>query len=158
MNQKMRKACLKAGLSEEEIKKMDQLFVADRVRLWYENKMMESMGITVATFSALEEIPGMMDKVMLLTDNKAIAPEVNVINKDRTETIHNALMTLNEEERELLRLIYDEMGGNVSAASERLGLPRETVRDRNNSILRRLKKFLKKMDYPTPILNDFLTI
>ena len=145
MDRKMRKAYRKAGVSEEEIIKVDQPFVADRMKLSYQNKLMEKLGITVATFSALEEIPGMMDKVMSVADNKAISPEANAISKDRTEILHKALMTLKEEERELLRLIYDEMGGNVSAAAEKLDMSRETVRDRNNTILRKLENYFKKI-------------
>ena len=145
MDRKMREAYRKAGVTEEEIKKVDQPFVADRMKLSYQNKLMEKLGITVATFSALEEIPGMMDKVMSVVDNKAISPEANAISKDRTEILHKALMTLKKEERELLRLIYDEMGGNVSAAAEKLDMSRETVRDRNNAILRKLENYFKKI-------------
>ena len=145
MDRKMRKAYRKAGVTEEEIKKVDQPFVADRMKLSYQNKLMEKLGITVATFSALEVIPGMMDKVMSVADNKAISPEANAISKDRTEIIHKALQILTEEERELLRLIYDEMGGNVSAAAEKLDMSRETVRDRNNTILRKLENYFKKI-------------
>ena len=144
MNRNMRKACMEAGLSEEEIEKLDKLFVADRVRLWYENRLMKTLGITVATFSALEEIPGMMDKVMLATDNRNLSPEEAAISSDRTKLLHDALQILSEEERELLRVIYDEMDGNVSAAATKLGLPRETARDRHRSILKRLKKFFEK--------------
>lgn len=147
MDRKFYKECRRKGLSEEEIRRIDNLFVADRVRLYHENKLMEALGITVANFSALEEIPGAMDKVMAVAAADSLSPEEQVISNDRTRIIREALQILTEDEKELLRVIYDEMDENVTAAAKKLGIVRETARDRHKSILKRLKKFFEKSGY-----------
>ena len=141
---KMADECIKKGMTKKQINKIENAYDAERKNLKRENARMEKHGITVALFSAFDEKPGMMDKMFLEIGKQSDDPVDGIIRKEIHDTLMDGLMSLEKEDRVFILELFLMWNGNVKGYAESLDVPRETVRDRRNRILRRLKKYFEK--------------
>ena len=141
---KMVAECKEKNMTKKQINKIENAYDSDRKKMKRENKQLEKQGITVTVFSAYDDKPGMMDKVLREAGKQGSNPLDGIIRKEMYETLSAGLKTLDEDDSKYLLELFFVWEGNVKAYAEKLDVPRETVRDRRNRILRRLKKYFEK--------------
>lgn len=138
----MRKAQIKkfmaAGVTKEQIKQAEKAVATDKKRLNRQNKAMERQGITVTLFSYLENTDDMLERVMNRIPSDT--PEDICIVNESSRLLNEALSELSEDDREFIEMLYFEEEGVVNRMAKRLGVPRETVRDHRDRLLRTLKR------------------
>ena len=136
--------CKKNGMTKKQINKIENAYDSDRKKMKRENEQMEKQKITVSVFSAYDDKPGMLDRILQDAGKQGSNPLDDIIRKEMYETLAAGLKSLDGDDSEFLLELFFVWKGNVKAYAENLDLPRETVRDRRNRILRRLKKYFEK--------------
>lgn len=147
MNKKLYRACLNAGLSKAEISRIENAYDAERKKMKRNNEAMERYGIVVTTFSALEEMDNMMERVQFAAAARIETPDEIAVGNERRDILADSIRSLSADDREFINMLFFEFDGNVSKMADRLGIPRETVRDRNKRILVNLKKKFTEKGY-----------
>lgn len=141
---KMVAECQKKGMTQKQINKIENAYDSERKKMKRENEQLEKQGITVTLFSAYDDKPGMMDKLLNEAGKQGRNPLEDIIHKEMHETLTAGLESLDEDDREFLLELFFAWEGNVKGYAESLDVPREAVRDRRNRILRKLKSFFEK--------------
>lgn len=130
-------ACKEAGLSEENIKEIRQIFDTDKKKLKRENEAMEKNGIRYFSISDVnEEAEEIGDYALIDT---SVNVEMDVIKKMEIEKLMCYLEELPVEDREFLYFYFEEPKANDTVIARKLGLPRTTVQSRRKKLLEKLR-------------------
>ena len=147
MKKHLYKACLNAGLTKNQVSKIEDAYDEERKRLKRENKAMEKLGVTVTMISTLESMGNMLERIQEKASLYEETPYETAVRNERYDILDESLRSLAGDDRAFMMALYFEEDGNVSRMARRMGIPRETVRDRNIRILRELNNFFEKRGY-----------
>ena len=147
MKKHLYKACLNAGLTKNQVSKIEDAYDEERKRLKRENKAMEKLGVTVTMISTLESMGNMLERIQEKASLYEETPYETAVRNERYDILDESLRNLAGDDRAFMMALYFEEDGNVSRMARRMGIPRETVRDRNIRILRELNNFFEKRGY-----------
>jgi DNA-binding NtrC family response regulator len=77
----------------------------------------------------VRELKNVLERAMLLVDGNTIGPRALRLHNDERTTPASAVddLTLAEVERRHITKVFDQEGGNVQRAADRLGIPRSTL-------------------------------
>lgn len=130
-------ACKEAGLSEEKIKEIRQIFDNDKKKLKRENEYLEKNDIRYFSISDVDEETEKMGDYSLM--DTSVNVEMDVIRKLEIEKLMCYLKELPADDREFLYLCFEEAKENDTAIAKKLGLPRTTVQYRKKKLLTMLR-------------------
>ena len=127
-------ACVEAGLPEEKIRAIDQVFDADKKRLKRRDAYLEKHGIVVSEISALSdgsdnELPTVEfeDKTADIETAASISSDIDVI-----KTI---ISEFSESDRTIIMTYCGEANMNVSLTARLLGINKRTCSDKVKKLI-----------------------
>lgn len=130
-------ACKEAGLSEEKIKEIRQIFDTDKKKLKRENEYLEKNDIRYFSISDVDQDAEDIGDYSLI--DTSVNVEMDVIKKLEMEKLMCYLNELPVDDREFLYLCFGEVKENDTAIAKKLGLPRTTVQSRKKKLLTLLR-------------------
>ena len=139
---KYEKACVEAGLPEEQIKKIRQVFDREAKRRKVRKEQQEKYNFRWNSMEAMQE----GDEGHLGVE---IAAEENVteivMHKMERELLYECLKAITKEERQMLLVYYSGVRGAEMELARRLGIPRTTLIKRRQRAFKKVRvAFLKK--------------
>lgn len=134
-------ACREAGLSKEQIAEIRKIFDHDKKRLMRENVYLEKNNILYFSADYVPE-ENEFGKYAVIDSNVDI--EMEVIRKWELKKLKKIIQKLSEEERDFLRLCYEEEKETDMRISQKLGIPRQTLQYRRKKLLMKIKNYFDK--------------
>ncbi len=140
MIKKYEDACKKAGLSEEQIKKIANVFEQDKSKLRYENSILKKKGYEL--FGLCEEKTNEIDLRFCVEDPGPSLDDL-MIHKMELEHLRIELGLLSEEDRELLLVCFDP---NISLReySRKTGIDRYKILRRKEKLIKNLRQAMSE--------------
>lgn len=138
-------ACKEAGLSEEQTKKIRNVYhSAKRIRE-RDKKLREKYGISFSHLEPSEDRTEITEDMKYLElEDCDVCLEDIVEKKIMLEKLGAALDELSDEDRRFLLLLYSPEYGTETSLAEQMGVSRRTVQRRKNSLLKLLRKIFEK--------------
>lgn len=128
-------ACKEAGLTEEKIAEIRKFFDGEKKKLKRSIQYREEEGIV---FNSLTVMAEEYDE-----DNSLDAGfdlEETVIHAMELQRLNMCLSELSVDDREFIYAVFSEERGTIARISRETGIPRSTLVDRKERILRTLKE------------------
>ena len=137
-------ACREAGMSEEKIKEIRKIFDDEKKRLKREREYMAIHNIGVFSPDAVQkdgEIIGYEIPDMILDI------EAEFVRKMELEELRKVIQMLSDEEREFLNICFEDVKNSNRRIAKQLGIPRTTVGDRKQKLLKKIRKLYRLRDF-----------
>lgn len=130
-------ACQEAGLSEEKIKEIRQIFDTDKKKLKRENEAMEKYGIT---YHNIFDVDPEYDFLSYQIKDESVNLEQDMIKNWEIEQLMRFMQEFSENDRKLLLLSFESAKVNDSSIAKELGIPRTTLQSRRKKLIEKLQK------------------
>ena len=125
-------ACIEAGLSQEKIAEIRRMFDKEKKRLKRENQSMEKNNIRYFAVDNVKD-GNEFDQYAIVDLNVDV--EMEAIKKSELIKLKKVVLELTEDEREFLRICYEDARESDTRISKTLGIPRQTVQYRKKKLL-----------------------
>lgn len=133
-------ACKEAGLSEEQIKEIRQMFDNDKKQLKREKEYMSVHNIGVFSPDAVQRDGEIIGYVV---PDQVLDIEAEIIKKAELVKLNQVLQFLSEDEREFLSVCYEDAKDSDTRIAEILDIPRQTVQYRKRKLLKKIRGLYK---------------
>ena len=137
---KYKRACEEAGLSEEEIRRIDQVFDTDKKQLKRKKKAQEEEceenGFMMLSLSALH---GQDEDADFEAADPDMDVEAMVLEKMNLELLQGFLMELEDEDREFILECFSDERGYEARVCERFGITRDQMKYRKKKLIEALR-------------------
>lgn len=130
-------ACKEAGLSEEKIKEIRQIFDTDKKKLKRENEAMEKYEIT---YYNVFDVDPEYDFLAYEIKDESVNLEQDMIKNWEIEQLMRFMQEFSESDRKLLLLSFESAKVNDSSLAKELGIPRTTLQSRRKKLIEKLQK------------------
>ncbi len=130
-------ACREAGLSEEKIREIRQLFDNDKKKLKRENESMQKNEITYFNIFAVDPE---YDFAVYEIEDPSTNVEMDVIKKWEIEQLVRFVKELPKDDQEFLHLYFEEVDASDTKIARKLDMPRTTVQSRRKKLMDKLRK------------------
>lgn len=130
-------ACKEAGLTEEKISEIRKFFDGEKKKLKRSIQYREEEGIVFNSLTVMaEEYDGDEDNSL----DAGFDLEETVIHAMELQRLNMCLSELSVDDREFIYAVFSEERGTIARISRETGIPRSTLVDRKERILRTLKE------------------
>lgn len=139
MNYRYEKMCIDAGCNEETTVGIRRYLDAEKKRLKRQRKVKEEEGIVFNRLSSFVNEDGdQLDFSDMSFENE----ESDMFHQEMLEEIRNAIDLLNDEDRELIYMIFGDERIPGTELAKKMGIPTHKVRYRKEKILQMMKNYI----------------
>ncbi len=129
-------ACKEAGLSEEQIAKIRQVFDSDYKKLNRRQKAKERYGIG---WISVTDLSGVEENTDYDLEDTATNVEDAVLHRMSLHDLHVYMQDLSEEDREFLYDCFSDRPDNLKWVTEKYGMKREQVKYKRRKLIQILR-------------------